>query len=165
VLEAERGFGVQIYQTYIGEGRSSFSAISFAEMLPRHENHLMINQRKVDRWGIPTLHIDCRHGPHEIKLFIDQRKALATLADAVGVSVNYLDEAPLPPGCSIHECGTARMGVEPTQSVLDPNNQCWDAAGLYVTDSASFPSQGSKSPTLTVLALTARACEHAMLKG
>jgi hypothetical protein len=52
----------------------------------------------------------------------------------------------------VHECGTARMGSDPATSVLDPHNQCWDAAGLYVTDSASFPSQGSQNPTLTVMA-------------
>jgi choline dehydrogenase-like flavoprotein len=54
------------------------------------------------------------------------------------------------------------MGLDPATSVLNAHNECWDAAGLYVTDSASFPSQGSQNPTLTILALTARACAHAL---
>jgi choline dehydrogenase-like flavoprotein len=65
----------------------------------------------------------------------------------------------------LHECGTARMGQDPATSVLDPYNQCWDARGLYVTDSASFPSQAAQNPTLTLMALTARACAHALLGG
>jgi choline dehydrogenase-like flavoprotein len=62
----------------------------------------------------------------------------------------------------VHECGTARMGNDPANSVLDPHNQCWDAQGLYVTDGACFSSQGNQNPTLTILALTARACDHAI---
>jgi choline dehydrogenase-like flavoprotein len=73
--------------------------------------------------------------------------------------VTKIDEVPPPPGSASHECGTARMGSNPENSVLDPYNQCWDARGLYVTDGACFLSQGSQNPTLTILALTARACE------
>ena len=62
----------------------------------------------------------------------------------------------------MHECGTARMGRSPENSVLDPYNQCWAARGLYVTDGASFPSQGTQNPTLTILALTARACDQVL---
>jgi choline dehydrogenase-like flavoprotein len=76
------------------------------------------------------------------------------------VDLHRLDTMPAAPGSAIHECGTARMGTSPATSVLDPNNQCWDAQGLYVTDAASFPSQGLQNPTLTILALTARACDH-----
>jgi choline dehydrogenase-like flavoprotein len=73
-----------------------------------------------------------------------------------------MDQVPAPPGIAIHESGTARMGSDPENSVLDPHNQCWDAQGLYLTDAASFPSQGFQNPTLTILALTARACDHAL---
>ena len=92
----------------------------------------------------------------------EQVAALRALAEVGDVRLTRIDEVPAPPGASIHECGTARMGSDPANSVLDPHNQCWDAQGLYVTDGACFPSQGSQNPTLTILALTARACDHAV---
>ena len=160
-----RGFGIQVYQTRIARDRSFFTAAGFAEMLPRAENRVILNRRKVDRWGIPVLHIDCRYGDKERERAAEQTAALRALAEVAGVSITQIDERPLPPGSAMHECGTARMGLDPATSVLDPNNQCWDAQGLYVTDSSAFPSQGSKNPTLTVMALTTRACAHALQSG
>jgi choline dehydrogenase-like flavoprotein len=157
-----RGFGVQVNQADIGLDRSYFNAVAFSEMLPRPENRIVLDRQRVDRWGMPALHINCLHGEHDLGRVADQREALRALAEAAGVSLERIDETPAPPGLAVHECGTARMGLDPQASVLDPNNQCWDAAGLYLTDSASFPSQGSQNPTLTVMALTARACAHAM---
>ena len=61
----------------------------------------------------------------------------------------------------MHECGTVRMGTSPRNSVLDPNNQAWNVPGLYVTDAGCFPSQAAQNPTLTIMAITARACAHA----
>ena len=90
------------------------------------------------------------------------RTALGELAAAMGTRIRRLDMRPAPPGLAIHECGTARMGDDPTRSVVDPHNECWDAKGLYVTDAAVFPTQGSVNPTLTIMALTARACAHAL---
>jgi choline dehydrogenase-like flavoprotein len=157
-----RGFGVQIYQVDMGQSRSYFGAAAFSEMLPRHENRVTLNRQQLDRWGIPILHIDCSHGTQDLARIADETKALRALADAAGIALSRIDERASPPGHAVHECGTARMGNDPATSVLDPHNQCWDAAGLYVTDSASFPSQGSQNPTLTVMALTARACAHAL---
>ena len=91
----------------------------------------------------------------------EQRRALRELADVAGATLSALEEVPTPPGSALHEVGTARMGTSPTDSVLDPHNECWDARGLFVTDGAAFPSQGFQNPTLTILALTARACAHA----
>jgi choline dehydrogenase-like flavoprotein len=80
----------------------------------------------------------------------------------VGVKLNEVNTQPSPPGMAIHECGTARMGDKPETSVLDPFNECWDARGAYVTDGAAFPSQGTQNPTLTLMALTARAVNAAV---
>jgi choline dehydrogenase-like flavoprotein len=160
-----RGFGVQIYQIDIGQGRSLFHASAFAEMLPRPENRITLNRDRIDRWGVSALHIDCSHGDKDLRLAADQNKALRELAEVAGVSLREIGSAPSPPGTAFHECGTARMGQDPTTSVLDPYNQCWDARGLYVTDSASFPSLGAQNPTLTVMALTARACAHALSRN
>ena len=157
-----RGFGVQVCQQSLGRDRSLFFAASFGEMRPRIENKVSLNRKRVDRWGIPVLHIDCTHEQRELQRAMDQTAALRSLAHILGVSLTRIDETPKPPGSAVHECGTARMGSDPATSVLDPNNQCWDAAGLYVTDSASFSSQGSQNPTLTIMSLTARACAHAV---
>jgi choline dehydrogenase-like flavoprotein len=158
---SERGYGAQIYRWSAGPGRSHFTAVSFAEMTPRAENRVVLDPHRRDAWGMPVLRIECRHNDAELQLAAQQSVALQEISELLGVRLHRLDSTPAPPGTAIHECGTARMGESPTDSVLDPNNQCWDAKGLYVTDAAAFPSQGLQNPTLTILALTARACEHA----
>ena len=162
LLPSGRGFGVQLYQFPGGRGRSHFTAVSFGEMLPRPENCVTLHPTRRDIWGIPILKIDCRYSSAELARARDQAVAIRDIAAAAGVKLSRVNERPAPPGSAIHECGTARMGRDPATSVLDSNNQCWQAQGLYVTDGACFPSQGSQNPTLTILALTARACHHAV---
>jgi choline dehydrogenase-like flavoprotein len=157
-----RGFGVQIYQGAIRGRRSHFEAVSFAEMLPRPENQVRLDSARRDAWGIPVLHIECTHSAAELSRACDQALALQELAEVAGVRLSRIDQIPSPPGGANHECGTARMGLDPDNSVLNPNNECWDARGLYVTDAACFPSQGTQNPMLTIFALTARACDHAV---
>lgn len=160
--EQRRGFGVQVFQLPATDKRSYFVAVSFAEMLPRPENRVTLDPKSRDAWGIPVLHINCSLGDPELTRAREQVTALRELAEVAGVTVTHIDELPPPPGSANHECGTARMGDDPKNSVLDPHNECWEAQGLYVTDGACFPSQGCQNPTLTMLALTARACDHAM---
>ena len=156
------GYGLQVYQFPVGGGRSYFVAFSFAEMRPRLENRVTLDPNRRDAWGVPVLRIDCAHSETELRRAREQTQALRELAGLSDVAITRIDEVPRAPGSAIHECGTARMGADPASSVLDVNNQCWDARGLYVTDAACFPSQGSQNPTLTILALTARACHHAL---
>jgi choline dehydrogenase-like flavoprotein len=157
-----RGFGVQLYQLPGCSDCSFFGAASFAEMLPRPENRVTLDSERCDAWGIPVLHIDCVHRDIELMRAREQIAALRALVELTGAKLTSLDDVPAPPGAAMHECGTARMGGNRENSVLDAHNQCWDAQGLYVTDAASFPSQGAYNPTLTILALTARACDHAL---
>jgi choline dehydrogenase-like flavoprotein len=157
-----RGYGMQVYQVPAGGARSYFLAVTFAEMLPRPENRVTLLASRRDAWGIPVLHIDCAHDEAQLALARDQTQALRELAELAEIQITKLDEKPRVPGSAVHECGTARMGHDPESSVLDSNNQCWDARGLYVTDASCFPSQGTQNPTLTILALTARACHHAV---
>lgn len=157
----DRGFGTQIYRFSMGKGRSYFNAVTFAEMTPRSENRITLNPDRRDKWGLPTLHITCRHDAGDLDRAKSQANGLRELGDLCNVRLDRVMDTPAPPGTAIHECGTARMGLSPDMSVVDANNECWDAKGLYVTDGASFPSQGAQNPTLTILALTARACAHA----
>lgn len=155
-----RGYGVQLYQSQAGE-RSWFTAVAFCEVAPRPENRVTLDRTHGDIGDNPTLQIDYRYSEMDRRIADHMVVALEELADLAGVRLLNIDRAPAVPGTSVHECGTARMGADPATSILDPNNQCWDAPGLYVTDGASFPSQGAQNPTLTIMALTARACEHA----
>lgn len=160
-VPAGRGFGVQVSQFSAGWGTSYLVAASFGEMLPHPDNHISLDPARCDAWGIPILRIDCGHMAPDLERARAQRDALRELAEALGVRFSQLSPIPAPPGASVHECGTARMGTDPSSSVLDPHNECWEAKGLYVTDAACFPSQGCQNPTLTIMALTARACGHA----
>ncbi len=159
---AGRGYGVQLYRWSTGRGSSYANAVSFAEMTPRADNRVVLDPRRRDAWGQRVLRIACRHNDAEIAMAADQSAGLRAIGEALDIRYVRLDERPAPPGTAIHECGTARMGTSPDTAVLDPYNQCWDAQGLYVTDASAFPSQGAQNPTLTILALTARACRHAV---
>jgi choline dehydrogenase-like flavoprotein len=155
---------LQVYRWPEDEGPINFIASSFAEMLPRPENRVTLDSKIRDAWGIPALHIECSYGEIELARSRDQVRALRDIAELAGARLVSIDEAPRAPGTAMHECGTARMGSDPDNSVLDPNNECWDARGLFITDGACFPSQGMQNPTLTILALTARACDHVVRK-
>lgn len=161
-VEAGRGFGVQVYQVSGPVGTSYFTAVAFSEMLPRPDNRVEIDPARNDRWGIPVLKIHCRHAPEELDLAQRQAEALREIARVVDADIGVLSDIPAEPGMAVHECGTARMGHSPDDSVLNGQNECWDVKGLFVTDSACFPSQGSQNPTLTVMALTARAAHYAI---
>jgi len=156
------GVGVQLYQWPGTPTNSGFCAVTFGEMLPRSENRVMLHPKRRDAWGIPVLFIDCAYDDADLALARLQIETIRELAGATGVTLTSINTRPTMPGICAHECGTARMGRDPRDSVLDPHNQCWEAKGLYVTDGASFVTQGSQNPTLTILALTARACHHAV---
>lgn len=158
---AKRGFGVRVYQAPAPRGSSYFVAVADSEMLPRAENRATLSSRK-DAWGFPTLHIECRHSTQELEIAKMQAEALREIAEIAEVKLHANSDTPAVPGASIHECGSARMGSDPSNSVLNPFNECWDAKRLFVTDGAAFPSLGIQNPTLTILALTARACHHAI---
>ncbi len=158
----QRGFGVQVYQTSGQPGQSWFTAVAFSEMLPRAANRATLDRSRKDAWGAPVLNIACTHAPHDLAASADRAQALKDLAEATGSRLNRLDLTPAAPGSAVHECGAARMGDDPAASVLDPYNQAWAARGLYVTDGAAMVSQGYQNPTLTLMALTARAAAHAL---
>jgi choline dehydrogenase-like flavoprotein len=155
------GFGPQFKKT-IRETNApaGFWMGAFGEMLPRPENRVTINKEIKDAWGIPVAHIECQYSDNERAMAKDQFATLNEMADAAGWKVEGGNSQLANPGLCIHEVGTARMGSDPKKSVLNLFNQVWDAKNVFVTDGACFVSQGCQNPTLTMMAITVRACEH-----
>jgi choline dehydrogenase-like flavoprotein len=132
-----------------------------AEMLSRFENHVEIDPKGVvDAWGIPALRIHIQHSDNEREMAKDAAETSEEILRASGAEVTWKGGSLTAPGRIIHELCTARMGSDPKGSVLNKFNQCWDAKNVFVTDGASFVSSACQNPTLTILALTMRACDH-----
>ncbi|MBV1686339.1 GMC family oxidoreductase [Novosphingobium sp. G106] len=133
----------------------------FGEMLPNRENRVTLSATKIDKWGIPIVEVNCAHGENEAKMakqIIEDGKAMVQAAGGIVVSVN---EEPGAPGLGIHEMGTACMGKDPKSSVLNKHNQSHDVPNLFITDGAAMASSGCQNPSLTYMALSARAAHHA----
>jgi choline dehydrogenase-like flavoprotein len=133
----------------------------FGECLARFENHVRIDHDVVDAWGIPVLHVYMVRGDNETELVRDMGQTAAEMLDAAGAKDIRVSYGPVStPGVISHEIGTARMGNDPTKSVLNQFNQAHDVKNLFVTDGACFVSSGNQNPTLTMMALTVRACDY-----
>ena len=137
-----------------------FGMGAFGEVLPNPDNRVTIDTDAVDAWGIPVAHIDCAYGENERKMAADQLQSLLAMAEVADFDVRDVRAELLPPGSSIHEMGTARMGADPESSVLDPENRLWDVPNVIVTDGSCFVSSCFQNPTLTMMAITVRACER-----
>ena len=159
----EPGLGVDLKRrlTELGPWGMSFSG--FGEMLPDPRNRATLHPTMVDAWGIPTLHIECAWGENELAMHRDMNVAAAELLEAAGArEIRPNTGGPSIPGGTNHEMGTARMGRDPATSVLNGWNQAWDVPNLFITDGACMTSSGNQNPSLTYMALTARACHHAV---
>jgi choline dehydrogenase-like flavoprotein len=134
----------------------------FGETLPYHENRVYLDKNKKDKWGLPLPVIDAVVRDNELKMRVDMINDAKEMLEAAGVKnvKTYNSEAVL--GKGIHEMGTARMGTNPKNSVLNKWNQVWDATNVYVTDGAAMTSSACQNPSLTYMALTARAADHAV---
>lgn len=140
--------------------RDAFWMNAFGEVLPDRDNGIELDPKRTDAWGIPTLRIQARYGENERAMARDQLKTMREMLEAGGFEITNAGSELSPPGLSAHEMGTARMGSEPGNSVLDEHNRSWDVPNLLVTDAASFTSSGHRNPTLTIMALTVRACQR-----
>jgi choline dehydrogenase-like flavoprotein len=155
-------FGADFKRAISRPGPWHFTFSGYGECLPNHGNFVEIDKSTVDAWGIPSLKIRCAFGENEFALRKDMSIAAAEMLSAAGaLSIQpFMDDDP--PGFSIHEMGTARMGRDPKTSVLNSWNQCHDIKNLFITDGASMASSSCVNPSLTYMALTARACDHAV---
>ena len=139
---------------------SAFYMTIMGEVLGRYENHVRINKEKVDAWGIPVLHVETKYTDNEFNMAKDAVDVASAVVEAAGFEILSKNATPNPPGYSIHEVGTCRMGDDPKRSVLNKWCQSHDAKNLLVVDGSSFVSSGWQNPTMTILALAMRASEH-----
>ena len=157
-FEAE-GFGAAYKQAVkTGSYRISFGA--FGESLARDENFVSIDPNLKDAWGIPALHISMTHGENETLLHEDAAATAAEMLEVAGAKNIEIRSAVAEPGMAIHELGTARMGSDPKTSVTDSYCQLHDVNNVFAMDGACFVSSGCQNPTLTMMAITVRACDR-----
>lgn len=140
---------------------------AYGETLPHIDNRVTLDEERKDQWGLPLLKVSMTYRDNETRMRKDMQKASVEMLEACGLDwVTPFDYNP-PPGSIIHEMGTARMGHDPKISVLNKWNQAHDIANLFVTDGSCMVSSANQNPSLTYMALTARACDYAVkeLKG
>jgi len=159
---AEMAVGKQLKQELLVPGNWTMGLGGFGECLPYHENTLFLDYEKKDKWGLPTVTFDCEFKENEMKMREDMRVSAAEMLEAGGLKDIKIYDNHSAPGLGIHEMGTARMGRDPNTSVLNKHNQLHAVPNVYVTDGACMTSSAWQNPSLTYMALTARACDHAV---
>ncbi len=154
------GFGSRFKEEVKKNYAAVISIGSFGEVLPRYENYVEIDPEVKDAWGIPVLKFNVEWGPNELAMAKDMVETQQEMFKAAGIEVMSERTEPLPPGWSIHEQGTARMGNDPKKSVLNRFNQAHDVPNLFVVDGSASVNATEKNPTLTILALSMRAADY-----
>lgn len=159
-----KGFGADLKESLRKPGPWIFGLAGFTECLPQKGNRMYLSN-KVDRYGMPQVAFDFHWSDNEVKLRRDARAQADRILKAAGSVLNILadeQEKMSLPGEGIHEMGTARMGADPAESVLNAYNQAHDVPNLFVTDGSFMTSASCVNPSLTYMAFTARACDYAV---
>jgi choline dehydrogenase-like flavoprotein len=159
---AELNIGAEFKEALTEPGSWQIGATGFGEILPYHENKITLDKNVKDKWGLPVLSMDAELKENELKMRKDIIKELVAMYEAAGVKNITTWDKDYYIGQGIHEMGTARMGREAKTSVLNSHNQVWDCKNVYVTDGACMTSSACQNPSLTYMALTARAADHAV---
>ncbi len=160
---AELNIGGDFKEALTEPGAWTIGATGFGEILPYHDNKITLSKTVKDKWGLPVLVMDAELKENELKMRKDILKELVEMFEVAGVkNVTTWDSKEYAIGQGIHEMGTARMGLDPKTSVLNGNNQVWDALNVFVTDGACMTSSACQNPSLTYMALTARAVDFAV---
>lgn len=159
---AEMGLGANLKDAISEPGPWTIGMTAFGEMLPEHSNRIYLDPKKTDKWGLPVLAMDVAIRDNEIRMRKDMQQDAVDMFEAAGLSNVQGFESDYYPGMGIHEMGTARMGRDPKTSVLNSHNQVWDALNVFVTDGACMTSASCVNPSLTYMALTARAASFAV---
>ena len=159
---AELNIGADFKEALTEPGAWTIGATGFGEILPYHDNKISLNKTVKDKWGLPVLTMDAGLKENELKMRKDIIKELVGMFDAAGVKNITTWDKDYNIGQGIHEMGSARMGNDPKTSVLNSHNQLWDALNVFVTDGACMTSSACQNPSLTYMALTARAVDFAV---
>jgi choline dehydrogenase-like flavoprotein len=159
---AELSIGAELKAELVEPGKWSMGLGGFGEMLPYSENKVTIDKTKRDKWGQYVLAIDCELKENEQKMRLDMMTDAAEMLEASGAKKVYTFDNGSFPGMAIHEMGTARMGNDPKDSVLNKWNQMHDVPNVFVTDGSCMTSISCVNPSLTFMALTARAADYAV---
>ncbi|WP_139959779.1 GMC oxidoreductase [Flavicella sediminum] len=158
---AELSYGKDLKDELLKPGTWTVGMGGFGECLPYHENKVTLNYDELDEWGLPTLVFDVEFKENEEIMREDMKNQAVEMLKAAGFSNVHGFKSTSVPGKGIHEMGTARMGRDPKTSVLNKFNQIHAVPNVYVTDGACMTSSGCQNPSLTYMALTARAANHA----
>ena len=159
---AEMSIGQDLKDQFGEPGKWRIGATGFGEMLPYHENKISLDPSKKDKWGLPVLNMDIEIKDNEKKMRVDMKNDMKEMLEIAGAKNVKIYESDYFPGMGIHEMGTARMGRDPKTSVLNGNNQVWDCLNVFVTDGSCMTSASCVNPSLTYMALTARAADFAV---
>jgi choline dehydrogenase-like flavoprotein len=159
---AELSVGANFKEALTEPGQWSMGMGGFGELLPYHENKISLDKIKKDKWGLPVLAMDAEIKDNEHRMRKDIVEEAAAMLEAGGVKNIRTWDSGHHVGDGIHEMGTARMGKDPKTSVLNSHNQVWDATNVFVTDGACMASSACQNPSLTYMALTARAAAFAV---
>jgi len=154
------GWGEDLQKELDSARGAGFSCTMMGEVLPRFENRVSINKDVKDHWGIPVLDFKCKYTDNEFNMAKDAVESLSEVCHNAGWEILNKTPNMYPPGYSIHELGTCRMGDNPKTSVLNKWNQSHDIKNLFVVDGSSFVTGGSQNPTMTILSLSMRASEY-----
>ena len=159
---AEMGIGAGLKDALTEPGEWTMGMTGFGEILPYHDNKITLDKSKKDKWGLPVLNFDCEIRDNERKMRKDMMEDAKEMLEAAGMKDIKTYDDLYTMGMGIHDMGTARMGKDPKSSVLNGNNQVWDAKNVFVTDGAFMASAACQNPSLTYMAMTARAADFAV---
>jgi choline dehydrogenase-like flavoprotein len=160
---AEMGVGAELKEALTEPGAWHIGATGFGEVLPYHDNMISLDTSVKDKWGLPVLAMDAELKENEWKMRKDILIELVAMFEAAGIKdISTWNADNYAIGQGIHEMGTARMGRDAKTSVLNGHNQVWDAPNVFVTDGACMTSSACQNPSLTYMALTARAADFAV---
>jgi choline dehydrogenase-like flavoprotein len=156
------GIGIELKKQLQVPGKWKISLSGRGETLPNFNNKISLDPIKKDKWGIPIVKIDFNYGDNEIAMMKHMTQASEEILLKSGfIKIHSYRSSPTP-GSAVHEMGTARMGNNPKTSVLNKHNQMHDVKNIFITDGSCMTSSGCQNPSLTYMALTARACHHAI---
>ena len=157
------GYGADFKQSMIDElGSWGLSASGWGETLPHADNRITLDPEVKDKWGVPAARMDVRWRENERAMDADMMTSMAEMLDAAGCTDIRTHGSNNPPGHCIHEMGGARMSRTPDEGVVNGMNQAWDAKNLFLTDGSCMASSACQNPSITYMAITARAAANAV---